>query len=562
VNKSRFRLGRLSCLAASLIAAWLGAGVRGAWAADWQWSVSVDSVTSSETNDHPRAFLWIPPHCQRVRAVVVGQHNMEEEGILEHPAFRQALAELGLAEVWITPSIDLFFRFDKGAGEHFNEMMNALAKESGYDELALAPLVPIGHSAAASYPWNYAAWNPGRTLAIISVSGQWPYYKDQNTPDWGSRLVDGVPGLVTMGEYEAAKDRASVGLDQRSRHPLTPLSMLSTPSGGHFDWSDAKVQYLALYLKKAVQYRLPAESPENSDSTRAIELKPIDPTKQGWLVDRWRPNEPPKWPAAPVGSYTGDPKEAFWAFDEEIAHATENFGTDQRGKRPDLLGYIQDDQIVPQNPKLHAQVMLKFEPIENGMTFKLTGTFLDTVPPGRPEGWSGQKAGTAIAHATGGGPIVISRICGPIAQIGPDTWAIRFYRMGMNNHTRSNDIWLLASHPGDDQYKRAVQQSNMRIPLRNTIGAVQQITFPPIPDQPLGTTSVKLSASSDASVPVYFYVREGPAELSGDTLALTQIPPRSKFPMKVTVVAWQWGRSIAPRLQTAEPVERTFLITK
>src|SRR5438094_6145129 len=61
-------------------------------AADWQWSVPVESVTSPETNDHPRAFLWIPPNCQRVRAVVLGQHNMEEEPIIEHPKFRAAIS--------------------------------------------------------------------------------------------------------------------------------------------------------------------------------------------------------------------------------------------------------------------------------------------------------------------------------------------------------------------------------------------------------------------------------------------------------------------------------------
>jgi len=53
----------------------------------WQWSVKVDSVVSGETRDHPRAFLWIPENCKQVRAVIFAQHNMIEEGILEHPAF-------------------------------------------------------------------------------------------------------------------------------------------------------------------------------------------------------------------------------------------------------------------------------------------------------------------------------------------------------------------------------------------------------------------------------------------------------------------------------------------
>jgi hypothetical protein len=163
---------------------------------------------------------------------------------------------------------------------------------------------------------------------------------------------------------------------------------------------------------------------------------------------------------------------------------------------------------------------------------------------------------------TGGPPIVISRICGPVAQTGPDTFAIRFYRIGMTNQKRSNEVWLSASHPGDAEYKRAVQQSQMRFPLRNIAGAEQRITFPEIHDQRRGARSLKLNASSDAKAPVHYYVLAGPAEIEGDELKFTALPPRSRFPVKVTVVAWQWGRSIEPRLKTAEPVERTFFITK
>src|SRR5687768_12924646 len=104
-------------------------------AAEYQWSVPVPSVTSEEPGGPPRAFLWIPPTCQRVRAVVVGQHNMLEEPVLEHPAFRAALAELGMAAIWVTPAIDGQFRDGKTSGARFEAMFRALAEESGYPEL-------------------------------------------------------------------------------------------------------------------------------------------------------------------------------------------------------------------------------------------------------------------------------------------------------------------------------------------------------------------------------------------------------------------------------------------
>ncbi|MCS3161951.1 hypothetical protein NXX71_14925 [Bacteroides faecis] len=41
----------------------------------------------------------------------------------------------------------------------------------------------------------------------------------------------------------------------------------------------------------------------------------------------------------------------------------------------------------------------------------------------------------------------------------------------------------------------------------------------------------------------------------------TRIPPRTKFPVKITVVAWQYGRSTEPKVQTAEAVEQSFCLT-
>jgi hypothetical protein len=527
-------------------------------AAEWQWSAEVTSVVSTETNAHPRAFLWIPPDCRRVRAVIVGQHNMLEEGVLEHPAVRKALADVGMAAVWVSPAFDGNFRFDQGAGEHFENMMAALAKESGYSELRFAPAVPIGHSAMASYPYHFAAWNPGRTLAAISIKGTWPDFRYEQSPPWRDEDLSGVPLLFVNGEYEDANGRAAKAASFRARVPKSPLTMLADEGAGHFDFHDRVCEYIGLYLRTVAKYRLPAEASLDAP----VQLKSIDPTATGWVYDRWRLNKPVTAPPAPVGQYAGNPKEAFWAFDEALARATVGYDAGQHGKKADLLGYLQDGQLVPQNPKTHQQVTLKFLPVEDGLTFKLTGMFLDTVPEGRPVTWTGLPAGSPIGHATDGGPISIDRICGPVIKASPDTFKIRFYRMGLDNPKRTNDIWLMATHPGDAQYKRAVQQSELRFPYRNTKGAEQHITFPPVADRPAGTRSLKLNATSDADVPVYYYVREGPAEVSDDgTLTFTAVPPRSRMPIKVTVVAWQWGRSIEPLIRTAQPVERTFSIT-
>jgi hypothetical protein len=48
--------------------------------------------------------------------------------------------------------------------------------------------------------------------------------------------------------------------------------------------------------------------------------------------------------------------------------------------------------------------------------------------------------------------------------------------------------------------------------------------------------------------------------VEGDTLKFTPIPPRAKFPVKVTVVAWQHG--LPGKVKTASPVTRELLLAK
>ena len=117
---------------------------------------------------------------------------------------------------------------------------------------------------------------------------------------------------------------------------------------------------------------------------------PIDPTKTGWLVDKWRLNQAPTAPAAPVGDYQGDPKQAFWFFDGELAQATEKYQAAGRGLKPQLVGCVQDGKMVSQTDS-HLQVTPKFEPKADGITFKLSGAFYDHVPGGSPRlpGWAG-----------------------------------------------------------------------------------------------------------------------------------------------------------------------------
>ncbi|WP_460966672.1 hypothetical protein [Spirosoma migulaei] len=518
----------------------------------WQWSAPVQSVISPETNDHPQAFLWIPEDCQYVRGVVVGQHNMLEEGIFEHPDFRKTMTKLGFAIVWVTPMFNQTFDWNptattKAAGVAFTDMMNRLADVSDYRELKFAPVVPIGHSALASYPWNFAAWNPGRTLAAISVHGDAPLTKltgsGRPNPDWENRTIEGVPGLMVMGEYEWREDRLAPAFAYVAQHPKTPFSLLADAGRGHFDTSDQLVNFLALYLEKVANFRLPKTfRPQDS-----VALKPIDPQK-GWLIDRWRKDSLPTASAAPYASYKGNKAVATWCFDKEMADATEAIYRQSRGKTSQYLGFLQNGKFL-EPKKTHGNYQISFLPDADGITFHLKSAFTDS-----------SRVRSTSDHAST--RISIDRICGPVKKLNDSTFQISFYRMGFNNPKRSNDIWLLASNNGDKTYKSIVQQADMRFPLTNKGGNPQTINFRPIPNQKAGVKALTLKAVSDSQLPVSYYVKEGPAVIEGNELIFTKIPPRSKLPIKVTVVAWQYGTSAGEKVQSAVPVERTFFITE
>jgi hypothetical protein len=539
----------------------------------YQWSATIDDVVSPETKDHPRAFLWIPENCQRVRSIVIAEQNMEEEQLFQEPVFRKTLSDVGFAEIWIAPPLDNgSFRFDQGEGSILEKLLKHLADESGYPELEFAPLVPTGHSATASWGWDVAAWNPKRVLAVLSISGQWPYF---DTKNWGDRSIDEVPGLTTKGEFEIQGNLENgwyAGLkgDFYQKHPYDAFTQVVEPGDGHFSASKEKIALIDLYLQKAAQYRLPADAASNDRVT----LTPIDARKNGWRYDVWHLNAPPSAAAAPVSSYKGKKDHSFWAFDEEMAEAIEKFQSAYRGQPNILIGYRQREGLTWPMPD-HAMVHLKFGPIDDGMTFKISGGFWDKVPqtandkPAEWDGWLGEGVKTVTQNEPIPHPqneadkLKIVPICGPVLRTGYDTFAIRFNRIGFNNPKRSNDIWLFLTYPGDGTYKKMVQQAELRFPLTNKKGKPQEINFPKIPDQQARTSMepIKLKATSSAGIPVYYYVREGPAEVDDrGTLTFTPIPPRSKYPISVTVVAWQWGRSIEPLIQSAKPVEQTFLI--
>jgi hypothetical protein len=551
--------------------------------------------------------MWIPPNCSKVRGLVIAQDNMQEFSIMENQEFRDSLASISFGEVWYSPAFDLMYHAASGAKTILLQSLADLATASGYGEVKNVPFVPLGHSASSPAPFAYCADNPERALCGVSDDGTFPYDSanvfSSNQECGGTS--DYIPQLIGVSEYEGAgfPGGFQVIYDRRHTYPHTPMTYLPISGEYHFATSQPRTNFIAYYIKKIAAIRLAVDATDTSLAT----LTPIDPTTTGWLVDVWRLNMPPRYPRAPVGSYTGTMaltgskgEQNFWCVDGDMAARIETYENRYFRKTPTLLMYNQSSVAgvvgpqVPQNDN-HVQVDLQFYPLNDSLDYELSSSFADTIPAmmNLCAGWmsttdtitgvsTAGKIGAPVGHPSNPGASVIIREIGPIGVISRDTTThITKLRMmmerGLNELMTNYQQYCIFSvaHPGDSTYKASVLEADMLLPVYNTTGLAQTITFPQLPNVVAGTASVPLNATSNLGLPVGYFILEGPAQLSGSNVVLTTIPPNAKYPVKVTIGAWQWGRNAglaantagtgAPyagqQVQTAQQVLNTFYIT-
>lgn len=512
----------------------------------------------SVTIENQAAYLWIPPACKQVRGVIISLANLLERRWLEDPIIRKTAAEEGLGIIWVGPADrsiekDMVFTAEigSGAGELLDKMLKDFANESGYKEIGFAPIIAMGHSANGQFAWQVPNWNPARTIAAIPVKTM-PLpdklnfedipvcYVVGQTTEWPQfRVPDPAMQPGDRDFFWPVVTRSAVALREHGVNNL--LSVVVDPGGGHFDWSDRLARFISLFIHKACKYRLPKNQAKDSP----VKLIPIDP-QSGWLTDTGGIN-PDAFQPAPYSAFKGNPGKAYWFFDEETAMAAAAFDGDRKLRKKQMLTFIQDGSPLPVAKQGFAP--LKLEPEKDGMSFSVEGAFLKVLPRELT------GSGTPLGHAPG--PIKFKLISGPAVQTGPDEFRIQF-----NRGDYGGDIWLQAEHPGDDEYRHAVQPAKLHIPAMLTTGEEQKITFPAIADQKSSVKSIRLNAYSSSGLPVDYYVVSGPAIVQRGKLKIKQLPAGSKFPVKVTIVAYQWGRVIPPLYKSAQPLTLSFLLSK
>jgi hypothetical protein len=497
-------------------------------AAVFQYQLEVPARKGTST-----VHLWIPAAAERVRGVVVSGMTLMEKDFSIDPVIRAVCADEGLAIIFSQAGL---------GGLPIPQVLADFAAVSGYAELAQAPLFLVGHSAGGPQAKQRAIEFADRCFGLCQYRG--------GAPDG---MPAGIPTLMMVGQYDefGGDMRLADGTEQwmrsrdglatwRAEDPARLASLVVEPGAGHFAWSERSAAYLALFLREAAHARLPAE-PGGA-------LRAVDPAT-GWLTDLGAIGAAGAAPAA-AATYAGDRGRTSWHGTEALAQATVAYHTGISGKQDQFIRW-QDPHWIDAGCRFFFTNLTW---VEDGATLEVHPVYAETVPAVK-DGPRWHHAGTPVGHAAG--PIRVRPISGPLVAVGDQR-----LRLCYDNVTPAgvgSRPTFMAYQTGDDTFRHTEQVGMMPRGWNGlTKGADQVITFPELADRPADEGPVPLAATSDAGLPVSYYVATGPAVIKDGALVVAEVPRRATFPILVTVVAWQPGRGIAPEVKGAAPVARSF----
>lgn len=356
-------------------------------------------------------FLRMPVNTDSVRTVLYTHQNMTEEVLFRSPYFTAEMDRLGVAMAFVqqgSQNWDVTVKGEDGltCQERFDALMHHWADSTHHPEIAKAKIIPFGHSAQATFPWNFAAWNPDRTLCIISYKGDAPRtnlcgYGRANI-EWGrTRNIDRIPGLMVMGEYEWWEARLNPARAFRIMYPDSRISFLRDAEHGHFDMSLATQQYLVKFIEKSLQNPRPESGVE---------------------------------------------QDGFWYFDKEMAEMSRKSKAENR-KQMQYVSAKVDGQLLPFDGKQHVRVKAQW----TADTLRLEPVFVDSTH-------------TLLSDAHAKTTARAYLISGAAIEIAPNTFVRDPNYFGNDPKRLWDGVTFCVMADGDKKYKSAVREINFQFP--------------------------------------------------------------------------------------------------
>ena len=379
-----------------------------------------------------RAFLRLPKGNSEVKAILYCHQNMTEEVLFRSKLFTDRMDSLDVAMAFVQQGSQ---NWDTASGcqERFDSIISGFASATGHQEINTAPIIPFGHSAQATFPWNFAAWNPQRTLCIISYHGDAPRtnlcgYGRANI-EWGrTRNIDSIPGLMIEGEYEWWEARVRPALAFRMMYPDSRISFLCDAGRGHFDLGEDTQLYIARFIEKSLADPRPAG---------------------GELYSRWRAD----------GSESIDPHDCFWYHDNEMVEWTRRRYSAAHGDVPRYVSAKISGQTVDYDSTRHVRMLVPLRKVLPTSAERIPDDFEFTVEPF----FSNADRISPVAGSDTS-DIKVVLISGPAIQTGPYTFRYDPDYFGLDPKRLWSGITLTLEAPGDSTYMPAIQELNISLP--------------------------------------------------------------------------------------------------
>jgi hypothetical protein len=268
-------------------------------------------------------IMWVPDDVARFRCVIVHQHgagrNAAENGFTAaYDLHWQALAKkwdcalLGPSYHVLTDATDaspggseLWFDPRRGSDKTFLKALGELSAQENHPELATVPWALWGHSGGGIWSDVMTTLYPDRVAAVFLRSGSFrnrPDFQQPETP--AAAYAVPVMGNAGVKEQERGAWINTLARAREYRSKGGPAGFAPDPRTGH-ECGDSR--YLAIpFFDACLAMRLPAKG------THSQNLKPVD-RSTAWLAPFLSQT------ASPASSYKGNPLEAAWLPNEQVA---------------------------------------------------------------------------------------------------------------------------------------------------------------------------------------------------------------------------------------------------
>ncbi|MFW6061728.1 MAG: hypothetical protein ACOC93_02865, partial [Planctomycetota bacterium] len=386
------------------------------------------------------AHLWIPSQKDHVRGVLVAGLTSMERRFVKNPIIRNTCEQEGLALLFVDVglrSIDL------------PDLLEDFARKSGYDQLPRAPLMFVGHSAGGPQAQELAKQYADRCFGLIQHRGGLAKGVPADVPALASvGQFDEFGGLMRdpngyEGPWERARDET---VRMRTEQPEKLASFIVDPGAGHFAFSREEAEYLAMFIRKAADARIPDKWWQNESTSSEKPLVPCKPIdhRTGWLTDL--DLRDPDHKPAPWDEYEGDRGEAAWHFDQEIAKATAEFHAEGLDKKDQFIKW-EDRHWVDGGARIY---FINPQWVDDGQTFEVHPVYRETYPEqhnGRGPRWL--EAGEPVGHSDA--PIQVRDVHGPLVTVGDRKLRMQFDGITpIGGRIRG---FFIAYSEGDEEYR-------------------------------------------------------------------------------------------------------------